>query len=289
MARLTNALLQAGQAYGNGHQAPMLDLGAGGGMFGWDVPYGEWVSNQAYIKKDIIALVVEAPKGFQYLPNPEMWVGTFRSLIELHSESIDGLARGLEVDVSERAVGGAGEMQEDVTNVTRVRTQVTYKWTEKYGMPVFNFHEGWITQLLMDPNTKMPLITTASGSKPSDALADMYSATIMYIEPDPMHQKVMKAWLVTNQFPKATGENIGRKDKTSASEVTTYDIPYAGIAQIGAGVDSLAQAMLNTMSLTGANPYMRAAFVDQIAADVARGSKSYSQGISELENAAVRL
>lgn len=288
MSRIQNAILQAGSAFGSGVNAPMVDLQHGGQM-GFAPDYTEYVNNQAYVKKNLICVLVEAPKGFQYLPNPDVWVGTLRSLVEMHAMSIEGLNAGLEVDVAENAVGGGGQMQEDFTDVKETRSQPVFRFTEKYGMPIARFMRGWITNLMMDPNTKVANIATLSGSKPTDMLADMYSATMLFIEPDPLHGKVVKSWLGTNMFPKGTGEITGRRDLTSASETTSYDINFTGIFQFGLGVDAFAQKILDGMSLVGANPYNRAAFIDNISADVAAMKKSYGQGISDLASAAVKV
>lgn len=287
MSRLTNAILQAGQGYGAGHQAPMLDLQFGGQM-GYAPDLTEWVSNQAYVRRNMFALLVEPPKAFSMLPNPDAWVATLRALVELHPMSIEGLNAGLEVEVAETPVGGAGEMQEDFTDVKRTRSQVTFRWNEKYGMPVANFLQGWITQLIMDPNTKFAGIATL-GQKPTDMLADMYSATMLFIEPDPTHTKVVKSWLGTNMWPKTTGAIEGKRDLTAAGETPSYDVGFTGIYQWGLGVDSFAQTMLDSISLTGANPYLRPAFVSAISADVAAAKKGYQDNVQTLGGEALKV
>ena len=75
-------------------QAPMIDLRMGGQQ-GYDLALDQWVSNQAYAPKSLICLLVEAPRGFQLLPNPDVHVGTLRSLVELQAQSISGLTATL--------------------------------------------------------------------------------------------------------------------------------------------------------------------------------------------------
>lgn len=288
MSRVANAILQPGAAFGAGHQAPMVDLQFGGQM-GYAPDLTEWVSNQAYVRRNLICLLVEAPKGFQLLPNPNYWISTLRALVELHPLSIEGLNAGLEVEAAETPVGGAGEMQEDFVDVKRTRSQPTFRFGEKYGMPVANFFQGWITGLMMDPATKFATVATLSGNRPTDMLADMYSATMLFIEPDSTHSKVVKSWLGTNMWPKNTGEITGRRDVTAANETPTYDIPFTGIFQYSLGVDAFAQKMLDQMSLTGANPYLRQAFIDSIQADITATKKGYQDNISALGQAAIRV
>ena len=287
MSRLATAILQTGTAFSAGHQAPMLDLQLGGQM-GYAPDLTEWVSNQAYIRKNLICLLIEAPLGFKDLPNPEYWVGTLRSLVELHARSIDGLNATLEVDVSDTPVGGGGQVHHHFTDVKMTPSNVTFKWDEKYGMPVSTFLRGWITNLLMDPDTKFANLSTM-GKKPADMLADMYAATMLFMEPDPTHTHIVKAWLVTNMFPKTTGEITGTRDLTQAGEPLTHDVAFTGIAQYSLGVDAFAQQMLNGINITGANPYNRPAFVQAITQDVAATKKSYSSNVSDLSNSAVRV
>jgi hypothetical protein len=180
-------------------------------------------------------------------------------------------------------------MQEDFVNVTESRSQPTFKWNEKYGMALYNFHRGWITELMMDPNTKIANIATRAANRPTDQLADEYSATMLFIEPDPYHNRVVQSWLGTNMFPKTSGENVRRRDRTQAAEIISYDIPYTGIFQYGAGVDAFSQKVLDGISLVGANPFNRAAFINEISADVAAMKKGYGNGVSELARSAVRV
>ena len=285
MSRIQAALLPQGAAFSQGKNNPMVDLQSGGQM-GYSPNLSEWVSNQAYVRKNLIAIVVEAPKGFQFLPDPQYWVGTLRALVELQAMSIDGLNAGLEVETGSNPVGGGGQMQEDPTDVKETLSNVVIRWNEKYGMPVANFMMGWIRNLIMDPNTKTPNVMTLANA-PQDWLADMYTATMLFIEPDPTMTKVVKSWLVTNMYPKITGEITGRRDMTQAAEPVSYDINFTGIAQYSLGVDVFAQQILAAMSITGANPYLRQAFVDQITADLLATQKGYSSGVQNVAQQAI--
>lgn len=288
MARLTDAILQNNQAFAAGRQNPMIDLSKGGQM-GFAPDYTQWVSNQSYIRRNLFCLLVEAPRGFNFLQNGDKYVGVLKSLVELHALSIDGLNAGLEVETSETPVGGGGQVQQHFTNVTEARSNPVFRFDEKYGMPVASFFRSWITHLMMDPHSKVANIGTLSGNKPTDMLADMYSATMLFIEPDPTHTKVVKSWLCTNMFPTGTGEIVGRRDLTQAGEQTTYDITFTALSQFGLGVDQFAQQMLDGINITGANPYLRPAFIDQIAADVRAAANGYEQQVESLGSSSLRV
>ncbi|WP_144106696.1 hypothetical protein [Paraburkholderia sp. BCC1886] len=288
MPRVADAILSNTTAFAIGHNNPMLDL-QNGGQMGFTPNYVQWVSNQQYVRRNLICLLIEAPLGFNYLPNPSTWVGTLRALVELHALRITGLNAHLTVEVAETPVGGGGNMQQDVTDVKRERSVPAFSWNEKYGMPVTMFHQGWITNLLMDPDTKFANVATLTPitglAAPTDMLADMYTATMIFIEPDPTHTRVVKSWLVTNMFPLSTGDIVGSRDLASANEPLTVDITYAGIAQYGLGVDQFAQQLLTSISIAGANPYTESAFISAINADVAATTTGYQAEINQISAA----
>lgn len=288
MSRVTNALLPSGQAFAKGRQAPMLDPQFGA-QNGYAPEYTEWVSNKAYVQRNMIALLIEAPTGFQLLENPEKWVGTLRAMVERHAIRITGLQSTLEVEtVDSSPVGGGGEMHEDYTDVKRARSVPVFSWVEKDGRPFNAFLEGWITNLLMDPESKVANVSTGA-NKPTDMLADRYAMTVLFIEPDITHSKVINAWLSTNMFPKSGGEVTGRRDKTAAGETVTYDITFSAITQHSLGVMAFAQSMLDSISITNANPYLRPAFVQAITPDVAAQNIGYAAQTQNLGNTALRV
>lgn len=284
MSRLKETIL--GQsAYGEKSEAPMVDVSLpGAGQQGFMPDYAGYVSNAAYVKRQLVAVLIEEPRGFHDLPNGDKWIATLKSLIELQSKSIEGLQSTLETEWAENAVGGAGEMQEDIANVTRSRSTPTHVWTEKYGKPINAFLEGWITSLLMDPNTKVPAIT-ASQNVPTDLLPDYTGCTILYFEPDPTHTKVIKAWLCTNMHPKNAGEVTGRRDLTAPGESVDYSVEFTALTQVGSGVNQLAQRVLDEMSLSGVNPNLRPAFIDKISEEVKSSENGFTSQLDRARGA----
>ena len=285
--RLNDALI-GNTAYGAGTKTAVLNI-QHGGMNGFVPVVGEYVNNQQYIRRNLICLLVEAPKGFQYLPDATAWVNSLRSLVELHATRITGLNMTLEVETNETPVGGGGQFQEDPTDVKESRSQITFSWNEKYGIPIYRFHAGWIRNLIMDPNTKTAAINTLATTKVTDMLADMYTATMAFIETDPTHSQVVKSWLVTNMFPKSSGEQVGQKDVSGAGEQVNYDIPYAGIAQFGLGIDVFCQTLLDGINITGATAFNRPAWLTSLSSDVSAATTSYSQEVANLAATAIKV
>jgi hypothetical protein len=283
--RKQDALLD-GKAYSSGHKEPMLDLRYGGQM-GYAPDLTEWVSQGTYVRKNLIPILLEAPRFFNLMPNPDKWVQSLKALVELHPKSIEGLAAGLTVETAETAVGGAGEMHEDFTNVVRARSQVSFAWVDKYGMPIQTFLHDWISYGLMDPDSKVANIGTLA-NYPKDMLPDQYSMCMMFIEPDPTHRTVQKAWIGCNMFPKATGDIVGKRDITAAGEQSELSIEFTGVYQTGLGVRDTAQKILDSINITNANPYLRPGFIDAISADVSKSIEGYKDRAETLGKTAIQ-
>lgn len=105
MSRLADAILQGGYSRG---KSDMLDLSYGG-QNGFAPNLTEWVSQTHYVRRNIHCILLEAPRGFQYLPEPAFWISALKNMVEVHARTITGLNAGLEVSYSEVAVSGGGE------------------------------------------------------------------------------------------------------------------------------------------------------------------------------------
>lgn len=286
MARHKDTIL-SGQAHAIGRpEGSMVDI-KHGGQQGYMADYTNYVSSARYLRRNVIPILVEAPRGFQDLENPEKWVETLKALVELHATSIEGLQSTLTVEMAETPFGGAGEMQQDVMNVTRERSTPTFTWPDKYGNPINTFLEGWIVNLLMDPETKYPRVITNGNADVGDLLPDYQSMTVMFIEPDPTHTKVIKAWLCTNMKPMTGGEHIGSKETGAGAQEVEHSVEFSAITQVGQSVINFGQRLLDEMNLTGANPNRRQTYLSQVTADVQKGEAGYREAIQRAAQTAI--
>lgn len=288
--RHQNAVLPQGSAYGLGANATMIDL-AYGGQMGWSPDQAAWVNNQAYVRKHIIPILIEAPKLFQFLPNPESWVRALRALIETQWLQVDGLNAGLTASFAENAFGGSGLKQQDLVNITEAESRPKHTYLERHGRPIQRLIRHWMTYAGMDPATKFPMVSTLpSAANLPDLLPDQTTATVLYIEPDPMGRKVQQSWLVFNMFPEGTGDILGSADKTQDMQTTSIDLQFTGIHQYGAGVDAFAQQILNAVSFVGANPNMKQAAIQEITANVkAANMTGFAAGVDSLARSTIRV
>ena len=285
--RLPNALMSENVAYGDRNE-PTLRLDYGGN-FGYAPDIEEWVSNQAYVKRNLIILLLEIPKFMGIMGNSHEWYAGLRALIELHPKSVSGFNAGLEVSVHEQAVGGGGELQQAYTDVKRARTVPVFSWVDKDGNTIQRFLEYWIRFGLMDPDSKVPMATTLDGYKEKDWLADWYAMTIMAIEPNATMESVIRSWITTNMWPMSTGDITGKRDMTTEHEAVEIDITFTGISDTSLGTNICAQAMLDTINAKNANNWLRKCFVSKADTRVntSKGKVGYKHGLQEIESESI--
>ena len=279
-----------GRGYGKGRYAPAVNLKYGGNN-GHMPDYPGYISNSPYVRRNMIVRLVSSPRGFDFLPDPERWHEALKALLELHPMSVTGFNNQLDIETRETAFGGAGEMQESYANVTRSRVQPVFNYVEKYGRPIATFFERWVTELIMDPNTKYPNVIARDGirGKIIDLLPDFTSATIIAFEPDPTFTRIDKAWLVTDMKPKGSlSPAEGSRDIHTGGDLIEFPIEFTGVAQIGAGVDAFAQKILTSMNLTGANPLTREAFTTDIEGTVKDLDVGYAEQLAQVARQQVK-
>lgn len=282
MARLPGTLLGT-QAFATNNEAPLVDLRQGATM-GAAVDYNSWISNTPYVRRHLIALVIEVPSGFVDLDNPEIWRGCLKTLVETQAQSITGLNSQVDLTHEEVAVGGAGEMQETPSDSKRTRSTPTFTWVERYGKPISKFLRGWINLLIMDPNTKYPAVLASKGRALTDILPDYNTMTVLFIEPDATGTQVVEAWLCTNMQPKSTGPIEGSRDITSPGQKVEMSIEFTAITQVGEGVNLFAQKRLDALHLGGMNPNQHKAFMNAVSPDVNAAVKGYDDTLRDLES-----
>lgn len=258
-----------------------------GGQGGYANDLTTWLNNQAYVSKQVIAIVLEAPGFFNLMSNPTKWVEILRAMFETHVRTIEGLNSGIEYEFEEHPVGGAGEVQEEVVNARRARSNPVIGLVDKVGLPFQNFLRCWGQYGMMDPDTKYALASNLDTTPSAPWTADMYTATVLFFEPDAAHKRVTKAWLSTNMMPHSNGEESGRRDLTAGGELLNLSIEFTALTQTGTGVRALAQSMLDALNRTNANPLLRAAFLEGQDSDVAAAQDSYANTVASVADSAI--
>src|ERR1700752_3607841 len=285
MTRIVNQLLK-NQTFDNTLSQYVSDP-TYGGQGGYANDLTQWLNNQAYVSKQVFAIVMEAPSFFNLMNPPNKWVEILRALFETHVKTIEGLHSGIEYDFDEHPVGGAGEVQHEVVNARRTQSVPVITVIDKVGLPFQNFLRCWGQYGMMDPDTKYALASNLDNTPPGPWTAEKYTATVLFIEPDAAHKRVVKAWLCTNMMPKSNGDEDGRRDLTASGEILTLSIEFTAITQTGVGVKALAQSLLDLLNRTNANPYQRQAFIDGQDSDVAAAQDTYANTVASVADSAI--
>lgn len=264
MAKITNFAIPKGTAYAVNGAAVNLEYGGQHGYWARlgmrdasGRTYDEWISNTSYVKRPIIPILLDYPKFFDLMPQPDVWKRSFKALMELHPISIEGLNSTINVDTDERAVGKAGEMQEEVTNTTRNRSTPTFNFVEKAGKPITNLFNTYIRYALMDPDTKAALIGTYIDNIEDIGgvyTAEMYSFSMLFIEPDPINKVVQEAWICTNMFPKTGPEITGSRTENGAGQLLDISVEFAAITMSTQSVKEMAQDTLKNLTILSKIP-----------------------------------
>lgn len=268
--------------------APLVDVSYGG-QFGFQPNLRELNSNTPYIRKPTIALLVQHPRGFDYMDDRDVLIQTLRALVEEQPTDISGISFGLNPEFQRVNVGGAGFQQAAPSNMTRNNPTASFTWDEKTNKPITHFVELWQTGLMMDPETKYPrLVHNSDGRVPQQILDDYYSMTCMFIEPDATGRRVVEACLMRNMMPASGVPREMSRNLPEGGQLLQIAMDFTGVPDVNFGVKVLAQRFLDDIQLTGANPNNRQAFVDRINANVLAAARGYKNSIDEAARTAVR-
>lgn len=284
MTRLSDTFIE-GQAFAKGRNSPMVDP-KNGGINSFMPDYAHYVSSALYVRRNLFCKVIEFPRGFKDMENPEKWHQACKAIFEQHARTWEGFKSKLTVEAAEAPFGGGGAKIQSPSNVTEEQPEPQLGLDERAGRPFTHFFNGWIKGLIMDPNTKVATVMSLPGNKGKviDLLPDYIGATCMFIEPDPTFTKVEKAWLTTNMWPMNGADIEGKRDLTAAGENLQITISFAALSQTGFGVDQWAQSILDEINLAGSNPSMRPAFINRLNDLVSPDVKAVNGYTEQLAN-----
>ena len=258
-----------------------------GNQYGYATLPQEFVATTHHINRgNGIAILLDAPAGFAALPDPDKQCGILKALIETAPMKMDGFNAGLTVQTAETTYGRTTEKIEDPTRVERARSTPKASYVERYGLAISASIEYWTRYLIADPETQTALYSTLSTPLPTDNLNDIYSFNWIFIIPDVSRRFVLHSWLVLGSFFKGNGDITGSKDAESSGETLTLDLELTGVCLYRVANDTLAQAILDSMPLTAADPMQRANFITGVAPAVA-AKNGYAGDLANLGNSSL--
>lgn len=264
------------------------------GHFGFTNNHAGWASEKAYVKQNLILMLLEAPKFMSLMDKPERWYGALRAFVETLPTSVTGFEAGLTVNVVDHLAGASGEAQQDFTKVTRERSAPVFNFaTDRSQNVIQKMIATWITYGMSDPSTNIPLAITldkyvrTSGIGRNHWLAPWYSMTFIAMEPNSTMTKVINSWLVTNSWPMGTGPISGQRDIASDLVVPELSFSFTAFSDFNEGINRYAESLLSGIKFDTANPNTRVPFVnygeDLVSPEVATaGGVGYAAGVEKV-------
>lgn len=285
MARISDTFTRN---YTNQGGEQMLNL-AHGGQWGEQIRPEALVNSTLYVRQNIIGVLLESPYGFDYAKNPSAYHRSLKAIMELHSREISGLNSTLNVDVVQQDSSGAGEQISAVSDVKREVSTPTHSMVELYNKPITTFWNSFITDYMLDPETKMPNILVYATTRPTDMLMDFNSFTMLYWEPDPTYSFPIHAWLCRNMMPNGSGPQIqGSSNRTAAKEDLVIEMTFTAHTEQNAGVMQLAASLMAKMKSSASTPYQRPAGYDDVSPKVrAISDTGYLENMESAKQAAI--
>lgn len=232
-------------------EAPTNLIGVG--SYGYARKLSEYNKGYAYVKRSCIPKVISLPKMFELLNDSDVWYAFAKELLETGCREITGLNATVQHAHVETPLDRLGNIMHTPGKTTITPSVLSTVIPEKSGMPNSRFLEAWIYLGMDDPNTGVPGISSlVPAETPLRLTPDFVSAKVLYIEPDPFHRSVVRAWLMMNVMPKSGGTIEGKYDEFGSRDQLDLSIEWTGYHVLGEGVDKLASEILEQSSIVGA-------------------------------------
>lgn len=270
MPRAADAIMPQNTAFSAGKRTLMVNP-VNNGHMGYMQDYDAYIQAAPYVRQQMFCRVLETPRGFNLLPNPTFWHGAAKSLIEVHSKTWEGFNTQMTMEARETPFGADGQIIQVPGKTKRNRIAPSSSYTDPVGRPHTHLLNAWGTELLADPTTGVPNVSTRVGPDVViDMLPDFYGATVLFVEPDRSFRHPDKAYLITNFWPLTFPTVEAKRDPANGvQDMNEFSIEWAALTQEGDIVLELADEIMRGMSITGADPNKRTPLLDKITADVA--------------------
>jgi hypothetical protein len=181
-----------------------------------------------------------------YDSNP-LFAKMLKSIMESHATSASGFDIEYTLDTDQTPIGHNGQNLE-VPMATKLSQQSpSFTFPELTGGIIWKVFERWLKDI-KDPVTGSSLLNMAGNA---DFVSTNYSMTMLFIQFDATHrpENIMNACLMTNMFPKGTGQ-FGMKFDLAQPTKQERSISFTGLQQHNDNVLSLARDIAETLTLT---------------------------------------
>lgn len=255
MSRISDRYIEPGKAY-NTTDVRMPDL-RHGGQFGYAPNLSEVISTTPNIPRDMVINITRYPGMFDLFTDGEIWKETLKYMIEVHPKAITGFDATVTLGTSDVQISPSGATIRPVNDALIEHSKLSMVYPMDFSNePIVTFWKEFIRIGIRDPILKRPLISTMGLSNiPDDWTLDMYSWDMIAYEPCIHFKKVTKAWEVYGCHVLGSGPITGSKDPLNPRSVDELTYELTGVDESDIGTRTAAQAILDKINLTSANPY----------------------------------
>jgi hypothetical protein len=217
----------------------------------------KWNSFGNYIPNNLLAFLLKAPTGFQYMDDPIYAVRALKTLIETMPISIGGIDVSVNLETDGPLIGNDGQKFESATKSTREISEPNFTWVERKNLTITKYWTSFITDLISDPDTQLPAIISSAKFRAAQSptiLPDFNTFVTLFVEPDNTLTRVVSAALSANMMPKNGGPIKLSKELGGIGAIVDVPIPFTAYTKYNAAVMNLAQQMLNSLKIENMRP-----------------------------------
>jgi len=285
MSKISDRYLEPGKAY-NHTEMRMPDV-RHGGMFGYAPNLSEIISTTPNIPRDMIVLITRYPGMFDLIEDGPIWKEALKYMVEVHPKAITGFDATITLGTSDVQISPSGATIRPVNDATISHSKLNMIYPMDFqNEPIVTFWKEFIRMGIRDPILKRPLISTMDIKRlPDDWTLDMYSWDLIGFEPNVHFTKVVKAWEVYGVHPLGSGPITGSKDPLNPRSIEDLTYELTGVDESDIGTRVAAQAILDKINITKANPYtVKSQLTDTEIGAIAESKEGYFRTLQDVKD-----
>jgi hypothetical protein len=237
------------------------------GNFGVTPNHRSWGHLAYQTRQNTILIPLDYPRGFDDLPNPELWIAAFNAMISDMPKNVSGINWTKTPEFNETEVGGTGDVHHTMTDMRFTPTEIQTEIDERLGYVIERTVYGWWDMLGMEVDTKRPAVVDLPGNENKEIVftQNYRGGIVLAFEPSECMRYVNKAQIIYNVMPKDGIESIGQRVLTGAKEQVVHTITWTGTAVRDKGALQVAKTVLDAMRANTVIADNRSAIVSGIA------------------------
>lgn len=170
--------------------------------------------------------VLQMPRFWDRFPRLQQ---NYKSAIELHAKSIDGIDIGYTEEFDDTQIGHDGQSASMPLHTKRNPVNPSVTVDDNYGNLFWNMNYLWLKHM-NHPDTCASLLSALYGDAMEPWVWSTFSSSWIAIQPDPtgLGNRLVEACVLTNVIPTETG-NLGMKRTIGSSEIAKRTISYKAV------------------------------------------------------------